>query len=96
MSVERLSIGKLAKATGTKVETVWLLSVGLLAPSARTNLIIGHILHTSMHGSVLSGWHSIDQVREILKRAAQKDLSCKPWARSRAKGWPRSTESFRI
>src|SRR3546814_11281351 len=37
MSVEPFSIGKLAKATGTKVETIrYYESVGLLAPPART------------------------------------------------------------
>src|SRR3546814_20560376 len=37
LSVEPFSIGKLAKATGTKVETIrYYESVGLLAPPART------------------------------------------------------------
>lgn len=82
MSVEPFSIGKLAKATGTKVETIrYYESVGLLAQPDRTKN--NYRAYTSHHLARLSfvrraralGF-SIDQVQALLQLADQKDISC--------------------
>lgn len=83
MSVEPLSIGKLAKATGTKVETIrYYESVGLLAPPARTKgnyraYSPQHLTRLSFIRRARALGFSIDQVQELLKLADQKDISCK-------------------
>ena len=83
MSVEPLSIGKLAKATGTKVETIrYYESVGLLAPPARTKgnyraYAPQHLARLSFIRRARALGFSIDQVQELLKLADQKDISCK-------------------
>jgi Cu(I)-responsive transcriptional regulator len=83
MSVELLSIGKLAKATGTKVETIrYYESVGLLAPPGRTKgnyraYSAQHLARLSFIRRARALGFSIDQVQELLKLADQKDISCK-------------------
>ena len=83
MSVEPLSIGKLATATGTKVETIrYYESVGLLAPPARTKgnyraYAPQHLARLSFIRRARALGFSIDQVQELLKLADQKDISCK-------------------
>jgi DNA-binding transcriptional MerR regulator len=83
MSVELLSIGKLAKATGTKVETIrYYESVGLLAPPGRTKgnyraYSAQHLARLSFIRRARGLGFSIDQVQELLKLADQKDISCK-------------------
>jgi DNA-binding transcriptional MerR regulator len=83
MSTEPLSIGNLARATETKVETIrYYESIGLWAAPART--MNNYRAYTAHHLARLSfirraralGF-SIDQVQELLKLADQKDISCK-------------------
>src|SRR3546814_4979868 len=82
MSVEPVSIGKLAKATGTKVETIrYYESVGLLAPPARTKsnyraYSAQHLARLSFIRRARALGFSIEQVQELLKLADQKDISC--------------------
>lgn len=82
MSVEPLSIGKLAKATGTKVETIrYYESIGLLAQPARTKsnyraYSAHHLARLSFIRRARALGFSIDQVRELLKLADQKNISC--------------------
>lgn len=82
MSVEPFSIGKLAKATGTKVETIrYYESVGLLAPPARTKsnyraYSAQHLARLSFIRRARALGFSIEQVQELLKLADQKDISC--------------------
>src|SRR3546814_14968561 len=74
--------GKLAKATGTKVETIrYYESVGLLAPPARTKsnyraYSAQHLARLSFIRRARSLGFSIEQVQELLKLADQKDISC--------------------
>ena len=83
MSVELLSIGKLATATGTKVETIrYYESVGLLAPPGRTKgnyraYSAQHLARLSFIRRARALGFSIGQVQELLKLADQKDISCK-------------------
>lgn len=83
MSVEPLSIGKLAKATGTKVETIrYYESVGLLSPPARTKnnyraYSAQHLARLSFIRRARALGFSIEQVQELLKLADQKDIPCK-------------------
>src|SRR3546814_20303706 len=82
MSVEPFSIGKLAKATGTKVETIrYYESVGLLAPPARTKsnyraYSAQHLARLSFIRRARALGFSIEQVQALLKLADQKDISC--------------------
>lgn len=82
MTTASLSIGKLAAATGTKVETIrYYESAGLLAPPERTNN--NYRVYTPQHLARLSfirraralGF-SLDQVQALLGLADQKDISC--------------------
>lgn len=83
MSVEPFSIGKLAKATGTKVETIrYYESVGLLAPPARTKsnyraYSAQHLARLSFIRRARALGFSIEQVQALLQLADQKDISCK-------------------
>ena len=83
MSTEPLSIGSLAKATGTKVETIrYYESIGLLAAPARTKnnyraYTPQHLARLSFIRRARALGFSIDQVQELLKLADQKDISCK-------------------
>src|SRR3546814_4513303 len=80
MSVEPFSIGKLAKATGTKVETIrYYESVGLLAPPARTKsnyraYSAQHLARLSFIRRARALGFSIEQVQELLKLADQKNI----------------------
>ena len=83
MSVEPLSIGKLAKATRTKVATIrYYESIDLLAQPARTKsnyraYSAHHLARLSFICRARALGFSIDQVRELLKLADQKNISCK-------------------
>ena len=83
MSTELLSIGSLAKATGTKVETIrYYESIGLLAAPARTKnnyraYTPQHLARLSFIRGARALGFSIDQVQELLELADQKDISCK-------------------
>lgn len=83
MSTEPLSIGSLAKATGTKVETIRCYeSIGLLAAPARTKnnyraYTPQHLARLSFIRRARALGFSIDQVQELLELADQKDISCK-------------------
>ena len=67
--VERLTIGRLAKATGTKVETVrWYEKVGLIAPPRRTDAnyrvySMGDLARLSFIRRARNLGFSLDQVR---------------------------------
>src|SRR3546814_13840403 len=82
MSVEPFSIGKLAKATGTKVETIrYYESVGLLAPPARTKsnyraYSAQHLARLSFIRRERALGFSIEPVQDLLKLADKKDISC--------------------
>jgi len=83
MSIAPLSIGNLAKSTGTKVETIrYYESVGLLSAPARTKnnyraYSAEHLARLSFIRRARALGFSIDQVQELLKLADQKDISCK-------------------
>jgi Cu(I)-responsive transcriptional regulator len=77
-----LSIGDLAKVTGTKVETVrWYEKVGILPTPARTagNYRTDGPEHLSRLSFVRRGrdlGFSLDEVRALLELADQKDRDC--------------------
>jgi Cu(I)-responsive transcriptional regulator len=79
---DTLSIGALAKATGTKVETVrWYERVGLLPHPARTagnyrSYGSAHLGRLSFIRRARDLGFTLDQVRELLLLASQKDRSC--------------------
>ncbi len=79
---DRLSIGALAKATGTKVETVrWYERVGLLPPPARTagryrSYGAAHLGRLSFVRRARDLGFTLDQVRDLLLLADQRDRSC--------------------
>src|SRR3546814_5626054 len=81
MSVEPFSIGKLSKATGTKVDKIrYYESVGLLAPPARTKsnyraYSAQHLARLSFIRRARALGFSIEQVQELLKLADQKNIS---------------------
>lgn len=80
--MSQLTIGNLAKATGTKVETVrFYEKMGLLPPPARTRS--NYRIYEPMHLGRLSFIRRarelgfpLDQVRELLGLADQADRSC--------------------
>ena len=78
-----LNIGALAKATGTKVETVrWYERVGLLPAPARTSgnyRVYGaaHLGRFSFIRRARDLGFSLDQIRTLLDIAGQHDRSCK-------------------
>jgi Cu(I)-responsive transcriptional regulator len=75
-------IGALAKATGTKVETVrWYERVGILPPPARTagnyrHYGQEHLARLSFIRRARDLGFTLDQVRNLLRLADQKDRSC--------------------
>ena len=77
-----LSIGALAKATGTKVETVrWYEQVGLLPAPARTSgnyraYDAAHLGRLSFIRRARDLGFSLDQVRALLDIAGQQDRPC--------------------
>lgn len=80
--VEKLTIGKLASATGTKVETVrWYEKVGLIAPPARTGgnyraYSPDDLARLSFIRRARDLGFSLDQVRALLDLAAQRERDC--------------------
>lgn len=83
MSTENiLSIGALAKATGTKVETVrWYERVGLLPAPARTlgnyrAYGMAHLGRLSFIRRARDLGFSLDQIRALLDIAGEQDQSC--------------------
>ena len=77
-----LSIGKLAAATGTKVETIrYYESVGLLAAPERTAgnyraYSPAHLARLSFIRRARALGFSLDQIQVLLSLADQKDKSC--------------------
>lgn len=82
MASASLSIGKLAAATGTKVETIrYYESIGLLAAPERTaaNYRVyspDHLARLSFIRRARSLGFSLEQVHALLGLADQKDTSC--------------------
>jgi Cu(I)-responsive transcriptional regulator len=80
--MSQLTIGKLAKATGTKVETVrFYEKMGLLPPPARTqsNYRIYEVMHLERLSFIRRARElgfPLDQVRDLLGLADQTDRSC--------------------
>jgi len=80
--MERLSIGELAKATGTKVETIrYYERIGLLPVPARTGgnyraYAAEHLGHLSFIRRARDLGFSLEQVRELLDLSDQRDCSC--------------------
>jgi Cu(I)-responsive transcriptional regulator len=79
---EALSIGALARATGTKVETIrWYERVGLLAPPTRTasnyrSYGRAHLDRLSFVRRARDLGFTLDQVRDLLRLADQRDRPC--------------------
>lgn len=79
---ERLTIGKLAKATGTKPETIrWYEKVGLIARPARTEgnyrtYASDDLTRLSFIRRARGLGFSLDQVRALLDIAAQHGRDC--------------------
>ena len=79
---EKLTIGKLASATGTKVETIrYYEQIGLLAAPARSagnyRTYEGeHLRRLSFIRRARDLGFSIDQVRELMELADRRDQSC--------------------
>jgi Cu(I)-responsive transcriptional regulator len=79
---DTLSIGALAKATGTKVETVrWYERVGLLPPPARTpgnyrSYGRAHLDRLSFIRRARDLGFTLDQVHDLLRLADQRDRPC--------------------
>ena len=77
-----MSIGALAKATGTKVETVrWYEQVGLLPAPTRTSgnyraYDAAHLGRLSFIRRARDLGFSLDQIRALLDIAGQQDRSC--------------------
>jgi Cu(I)-responsive transcriptional regulator len=82
MSKEQFSIGDLARATGTKVETVrYYERIGLLPEPARTPgnyraYGVAHLNRLSFIRRTRDLGFSIEQLRQLLSLADQKDRSC--------------------
>lgn len=82
MSSGSLSIGKLATATGTKVETIrYYESAGLLGAPERTKnnyraYSQQHLARLSFIRRARALGFSLDQVQALLGLADQKDISC--------------------
>lgn len=79
---ERLTIGRLAKATGTKVETVrWYEKVGLIDPPQRTNAnyrayAASDLARLSFIRRARNLGFSLDQVRALIEISDQRDRDC--------------------
>lgn len=79
---EKLTIGKLAEATGTKVETVrWYEKVGLIAPPARTGgnyraYSPDDLARLSFIRRARDLGFSLDQVRALLDLTRQGERDC--------------------
>ncbi|WP_420496907.1 MerR family transcriptional regulator [Sphingomonas sediminicola] len=79
---ENLTIGKLARATATKVETIrYYEQIGLLPAPARSAANYrtydeGHLRHLSFIRRARDLGFSIEQVRELMSLADRRDQSC--------------------
>lgn len=79
---EKLTIGKLALATNTKVETIrWYEKVGLIAPPARTNgnyraYAPDDLARLSFIRRARDLGFSLDQVRALLDMTEQRERDC--------------------
>ena len=82
MSGETFGIGELARATGTKVETIrWYERIGLLAAPARTGGNYraygrSHLERLSFVRRARDLGFSLDHVRELLRLSDQQDRPC--------------------
>lgn len=82
MANATLAIGELARAAGTKVETVrWYEHIGLLAAPARTSgnyraYSREHLERLSFVRRARDLGFSLDQVRELLRLSDQRDRPC--------------------
>jgi DNA-binding transcriptional MerR regulator len=82
MTGETFRIGELARATGTKVETIrWYERIGLLAAPARTGgnyraYGSAHLGRLSFIRRARDLGFSLDQVRELLRLSDQRGRSC--------------------
>lgn len=80
--IERLTIGRLAKATGTKVETVrWYEKVGLIDPPNRTDANYRvysdrDLARLSFIRRARNLGFSLDQVRALIEISDQRDRDC--------------------
>jgi Cu(I)-responsive transcriptional regulator len=80
--VEKLTIGTMAEATGTKVETIrWYEKVGLIAAPARTGgnyraYAPEDLARLSFIRRARDLGFSLDQVRALLDLAAQRESDC--------------------
>jgi len=82
MATDTLSIGELATATSTKVETIrYYERIGLLPPPARTGgnyraYARGHLERLSFIRRGRGLGFSLDEVRELLRLSDDRDRSC--------------------
>ncbi len=82
MTSDTFGIGELARATGTKVETVrWYERIGLLAAPARTGRNYRaysreHLERLSFVRRARDLGFSLEQVRELLRLSDQRDRPC--------------------
>ena len=80
--IEQLTIGRLAKATGTKVETVrWYEKVGLIDPPGRTDanyrVYAAHDLaRLSFIRRARNLGFSLDQIRSLIEMSDDRDRDC--------------------
>lgn len=80
--IEKLTIGKLAEATGTKVETIrWYEKVGLIAPPARTGgnyraYLPGDLARLSFIRRARDLGFPIEQVRALLDLSDDRTRDC--------------------
>ena len=80
--VQRLTIGRLAKATGTKAETVrWYEKVGLIDPPQRTDAnyrvyAVSDLARLSFIRRARNLGFSLDQIRTLLDIADRQDRDC--------------------
>ena len=102
MSTEPLSIGSLAKATDTKVETIrYYESIGLLAAPARTKnnyraYTAQHLARLSFIRRARALGFSIDRFRSCSSLPTRRIFLARRWTRSRGSISPKSTESSAI
>lgn len=82
MAGDTFGIGELARATGTKVETIrWYEHIGLLAAPARTGgnyraYSCSHLERLSFVRRARNLSFSLDHVRELLRLSDQQDRPC--------------------
>ena len=80
--IEQLTIGRLAKATGTKVETVrWYEKVGLIDPPGRTDAnyrvyAARDLARLSFIRRARNLGFSLDQIRSLIEMSDDRDRDC--------------------